>query len=100
MTSDLPLSVGPQAEKEAQESARWYNNESLGLGEAFLEIVEQALDAISENPYQFPRVHRDVRRALLKRFPFGIFFRIRPDRIKVLAIVHLSRDPARWQRRR
>ena len=100
MRSRLPLSVGPQAEHETQRSARWYNNESPGLGEAFLELVQQTLNAVSENPYQFPQVHRDVRRALLKRFPYGVFFRIRPDRIKVLAIVHLSRDPNRWQRRR
>ena len=100
MTSGLPLSVGPQAEQETQRSARWYNNESPGLGVAFLEVVQLTLNAVSENPHQFPIVHRDVRRALLKRFPYGIFFRIRPDRIKVIAIVHLSRDPGRWQRRR
>jgi len=100
MRSRLPLSVGPQAEQETQRSARWYNNESPGLGEAFLDLVQQTLNAVSENPYQFPQVHRDVRRALLKRFPYGIFFRIRPDRIKVLAIVHLSRDPSLWQLRR
>jgi plasmid stabilization system protein ParE len=98
--SHLPLSVGPQAERETQEAARWYNNASAGLGEAFLDIVQQTLDAIVENPLRFPLVHRDIRRALLKRFPYGIFFRVRSDRIKLLAIVHLSRDPSRWQRRR
>jgi len=98
--SRLPLSVGPQAERETQEAARWYDNESAGLGEAFLDVVQQTLEAVVENPFRFPLVHRDTRRALLKRFPYGIFFRIRPDRIKVLAIVHLSRDPSRWQRRR
>lgn len=96
----LPLSVGPQAERETQEAARWYDSQSAGLGEAFLDVVQQTLDAIVENPLRFPLVHRDIRRALLKRFPYGIFFRLRPDRIKVVAIVHLSRDPSRWQRRR
>lgn len=95
----LPLSVNPQAEEEARKAAGWYENESEGLGAAFLELVEQTLTAISENPLRFPLVYRDVRRALLKRFPYGVFFRLQPDRIRVLAILHLSRDTSRWQRR-
>ena len=43
MRSSLPLSVGPQAEKETQRSARWYNNESPGLGEAFLGASSSSL---------------------------------------------------------
>lgn len=95
----LPLSVNPQAEDETQKAARWYENESQGLGVAFLELAEQTLTAISENPLRFPLVYRDVRRALLKRFPYGVFFRVRANQIRVLAIMHLSRDTSRWQRR-
>ena len=95
----LPLSVNPQAEEEARKAARWYENESQGLGVAFLELVEQTLTAISENPLRFPLVCRDIRRALLKRFPYGVFFRVRANRIRILSIMHLSRDSSRWQRR-
>ena len=95
----LPLSVNPQAEEEAQKAARWYEDESQGLGAAFIELTEQALTVISENPLRFPLVYRDVRRALLKRFPYGVFFRVRSNGIRVLAIMHLSRDTSRWQRR-
>jgi toxin ParE1/3/4 len=98
--SALPLSVSPEAEAETLAAARWYEERASGLGAAFLEIVEQSLGAIADNPIRFPLVARDVRRTLLKRFPFGIFFRVRSDRIKILAILHLSRDPARWRRRR
>jgi len=93
------VSIGPQAERETQEAARWYKNESPELGIAFLEVVQQTLQAIGENPLHFPLVYRDTRRALLRRFPYGIFFRIRPEQIKVIAIVHLSRDPNRWRKR-
>jgi plasmid stabilization system protein ParE len=44
-------------------------------------------------------VYRDIRRALLKRFPFGIFFRLRSNRIRIVAVMHLSRDPKRWRQR-
>jgi plasmid stabilization system protein ParE len=96
----LPVSVPPQVEAEAARAAQWYERESLGLGVAFLEVVEATLAAIAENPKRYPLVHRDVRRALLKRFPYGVFFRVRPRAIRVLAIVHLARDPSLWQRRR
>lgn len=96
----LPVSVRPKAEQEAREAAKWYEDRSPGLGTAFLEIVESVLAGISENPFRFPIVHKDVRRALLSRFPYGVFFRIRRDEIRVLAIIHLSRNPDRWQGRR
>ena len=95
----LPLSVNPQAEKEALEAAKWYEARSRGLGAAILEIIEQSLDGIQENPFRFPIAFRDIRKALLKRFPYGIYFRVRPDRIRILAIMHLSRNPERWRRR-
>jgi toxin ParE1/3/4 len=96
----LPLSVGLEAEAEAWQAAGWYERRSPGLGRAFLDLLEETLDDIAAMPRQFPLVYRDVRRALLKRFPFGVFFRLRRDQIRVLAIMHLSRDPKRWQRRR
>jgi len=95
-----PLLVSPQAEREAQRAAQRYERESSGLGVAFLDIVGQTLEAITENPLRFPVVYRDVRRALLKRFPYGIFFRLLPTQIRVTAVMHLARHPSRWQRRR
>jgi hypothetical protein len=96
----LPVAVRPQAEAEAVRAAQRYENESSGLGVVFLELTEKALAAISENPYQYPLVYRDVRRALLTRFPYGVFYRIGPREVRVIAIMHLARDPSRWQRRR
>src|SRR5215207_894401 len=95
----LPVAVRPQAEAEATRAAQWYENESQGLGVAFLEVLEHALATLSENPERYPIVHRDVRRALLKRFPYGVFFRVRPGHIRVIAVIHLARDPLLWQRR-
>jgi len=96
----LPLSVALKAEAEALEAADWYEKRSKGLGRAFLDLVEQTLKDVATRPRQFPQVYRDIRRATLKRFPFGVFFRLRKDRIRVLAVMHLSRNPQRWRRRR
>jgi plasmid stabilization system protein ParE len=96
----LPLSVAQEAEAEALDAAEWYERRSQGLGRAFLELVDQTLQDIAASPLRFPLVYRDIRRAVLNRFPFGIFFRLRDDRIRVLAVMHLSRNPRRWRRRR
>ena len=96
----LPLSVALEAEAEVLEAADWYENRSEGLGRAFLDLVEQTLKDVATRPRQFPQVYRDIRRATLKRFPIGVFFRLRRDRIRILAVMHLSRDPNRWHRRR
>jgi len=93
------LTVSARAEAEIAAAARWYERESAGLGAAFLEVLDQTLQGIEEGPLRFTVVHRDVRRALLKRFPFGVFFRMRPRSIRVIAVVHLARDPERWKRR-
>jgi plasmid stabilization system protein ParE len=92
----LPFSINQKAEEEVREAAHWYEQRSKGLGAAFLEIVEEAIAGIEENPLRFPLIHQDTRRALLKRFPYGVFFRLRSDRIRVLAVMHLSRSPDRW----
>lgn len=97
--NELPLSVRPRAQEEARKAARWYEDHTQGLGAAFLEVLDQTLVKIPENPSRYPAVYRDVRRALLKRFPYGVFFRVKPELIQVIAITHLSRNPAHWQRR-
>jgi len=55
---------------------------------------------MSQNPRQFPVVFKNVRRALLRRFPYSLFFVIETDEtLSVIACFHASRNPARWQRR-
>jgi hypothetical protein len=59
-------------------------------------VIEQ----MRANPRQFPVVHKSIRRALLRRFPYALMFIIEPDEtLTVIACFHGSRDPARWQKR-
>ncbi len=95
------LVVSRKAEAEAGEAARWYEGERAGLGKSFLERIDLSLDDMTENPLRFPLIYRDIRRAMVWRFPYGLYFRIRPGAtIKVVAILHLASDPRRWQTRR
>lgn len=92
------LRIRPKAEAELSEAYTWYAER--GLGEKLMEAVETVLHQIQEQPMTYPIVHRDVRRALVRRFRYAIFYVLEPDVIVVLAVMHQARDPARWQGRR
>lgn len=90
----------PIARQELIEARDWYESKSPGLGQLFLAAVDAVIQRISSNPAQFPAVHKTIRRALLRRFPYALFFVTEPDdSITVIACFHGSRDPAQWQRR-
>jgi hypothetical protein len=72
------LQVRPEAEREAFEAALWYENERRGLGEEFLAALRAAFKRIESSPRQFPSVSQSLRRALLRRFPYGVARRSTP----------------------
>ena len=87
------------AAADVEEAYRWYESQRIGLGEEFFATLRTALDAVVANPEQFPIVHRNTRRALVRRFPYGLFFRIVDDQAVIVACMHARRDPQRWQSR-
>jgi plasmid stabilization system protein ParE len=88
-----------EAEDDIYEAAAWYESQRLRLGHDFLDAIEASFARISENPLQFPVLYRGTRRALLSRFPFGVFFRVESENVVVLAVMHASRNPVRWRER-
>lgn len=86
-----------EAERDLAEAYRWYNEKVPGLGSDFLAVVERALESIKENSSRFPVIYRNVRRALMRRFPYGIFFIVEGDVIVVLSVMHTARDPGKWR---
>ena len=89
----------PAAQIEAGEAQDWYEAESDGLGVAFRAELDHAVLRLAANPLQFPIVLADIRRVLLRRFPYALFFRIVDDAVFVMACFHSSRDPTNWQQR-
>jgi plasmid stabilization system protein ParE len=84
---------------DLRETFNWYQHQQLGLGVEFMEAVDQKLAKIESNPLQFPVVCNVTRRAILKRFPYGIFYIPSSSLISVLAVLHHARAPVRWQGR-
>lgn len=65
-----------EADRDLAAAASWYERQREGLGHEFLDEALSAFQLISEQPLTYPVVHRSTRRALMTRFPFGIFFRV------------------------
>ena len=89
----------PAARLEAVEAQDWYEREAPGLGARFRAELDRQVERILANPFQFPVMLADIRRAHLRRFPYGLYFRPLDDAIYVIACFHSSRDPAIWQSR-
>ncbi len=96
----MRLVLRQQAKDDLRESFEWYEGRQPGLGESFRASVETALSSILAYPRMYPRVDPSVRRAATGKFPFGIFYRIDSDTIRVIAILHNSRNPLHWKRRK
>lgn len=65
--------VRPAAAADIDEAFLWYEGQRPGLGDEFLAAAQSAIDAVSANPLRFPVIRRDTRRALLRRFPYGLY---------------------------
>ena len=94
-----PVVFRPAAAAEVEEAFDWYEAHRPGLGEGFRSAVREKLELIAVNPELYQVVHRDTRRALLKRFPYGLFYREFPNVIVIVACMHVRRSPRRWRSR-
>ena len=94
-----PLVVLPEAEADLADAYTWYEERLPGLGSAFLLSVEAVIHSISRNPQLYSLVHKNVRRALVRRFPYAVFYIVEESHIAVLAIFHAKRHPATWRKR-
>ncbi len=101
----MSLIVHADAQQEADSAAAYYDNARPGLGRAFLEAVDQAVQLAAQVPKAFSPVivsgdPRDIRKKLVQRFPYTVFYEVRATDIVVLAVSHQSRRPLYWVHRR
>jgi toxin ParE1/3/4 len=87
------------ARAELIEAQDWYEGEARGLGRRFRQAIDVLAERMSTAPRQFPIVFKNVRRALLRRFPHSLFFVVEGETVLVIACFHASRAPLRWQTR-
>ena len=90
----------PLADLDVEAAFQWHEDERVGLGPEFLDELRAAYNRIAAGPLKYQELRNGIRRALLRRFPYAIYFAIEGEFVVVLAVLHASRDPAEWQRRR
>ncbi len=95
----LPLVVSPEATAEVEEAVEWYEKRSAGLGTEFARVVRATFAVIERTPQQFPVAAPEIRRAVLRRFPYAVYFAVAADHVTVLAVFHHRRHPAQWRSR-
>lgn len=91
--------IEPEAELDLEEAYLWYEENRQGLGAEFLSAIDYSLSLIRANPLAYPIVYEEVRRALVRKFSYGIFDLIKDESIVVIACFHNRRNPQLWQSR-
>jgi plasmid stabilization system protein ParE len=94
-----PVILDPEARAEFDNSYDWYEQQQVGLGEQFADQVQLVFDRIGANPRMHAIVLGSVRKAVVRRFPFCVYYREESACVRVIAVFHTSRDPDEWQRR-
>lgn len=95
----MNVRLTPEAEADVTEAYAWYRERRAGLGEDFLNSFETVLGVLHRHPEAYPEVHRNVRRALMQRFPYCVFYIPEAQGPLVLGCFHARRDPTAWRRR-
>ena len=95
----LPVRLLPEAKAEFDAAADWYEQQRRGLGARFIAEIRAVLQRIAANPKLHSTVYKDVRKAVVTRFPYVVLYREEPGFILVIAVFHAARDPNVWKSR-
>ena len=95
----MSIVLRPEAEADLHEARDWYEAQRPGLGGDFIEEVDAVFQRLAAAPQRFPKLHGDLRRALVRRFPYAVYFLSNKTQITIVAVLHQRRDPAVWLKR-
>src|SRR5262245_39794552 len=93
------LIPAPESEQDMPTAYGWYGRQRAGLGEEFLSCVDACIQRMLRNPESCRVVHEDYRRALVRRFPYAVFYEYADGVVTVSGVFHTSRDPEKWRQR-
>lgn len=89
----------PRARRDLEVAAAWYEDRREALGGEFIDEFPLCVDRIESNPESYPLVDADVRRALLHRFPYAIYYSFEPEHVQLLGLLHCNQHPDSWRSR-
>ena len=89
----------PEAQDEFILAAQFYESQTEGLGLDFTLAVQRTYERLLEFPVIGRPFGRRLRRLLVPKFPYALLYRVEPQRIYIVAVMHLHRRPGYWQSR-
>jgi plasmid stabilization system protein ParE len=93
------LKVRKEAEQDISLIFEYYEEIRIGLGHDFLLCIEEVFAKIERNPLNYRKTYKELRRVIIRRFPYRVFFFIRASKVVVTAVFHAQKDPESWQNR-
>jgi plasmid stabilization system protein ParE len=93
------LIIAPEAEQDLADAYDWYEARRAGLGEEFLSCVDACIQGICRMPEIYAVVHDNYRRALVRRFPYAVFYEYADETVTVYCVFHAAQDPQKWRQR-
>lgn len=93
------VEVHPLAADESEAAERWYRERNETASTRFRRELDRAVDLISERPEAGSPYLSSTRRVLLRRFPFFVVYRVRGERVQIVAVAHARRRPGYWRER-
>ena len=93
------LFIRKEAEADIAETFQYYESCRENLGSDFILCIDESFSRIVKNPRQYKTIYKNIPRALVRRFPYGIYYVLMNKQIIVLAVLHARKNPKHWQAR-
>src|SRR5215212_6245025 len=97
MSAELVLAT--EAELDISGAYDWYEQRRVGLGEEFLSCVDACVQQVCRSPELYPKIQEEYRRALVRRFPYAIFYEYSRKTVTIYSVFHTSQNPNKWRER-
>ena len=93
------IEITAEAEQEISEAVQWYAAKDRQTAEVFKTIVFESIGIISHSPLSWAQVSDDgIRRFVLPRYPYKLFFTVMVNTVRILAVAHNRRTPDYWRK--
>jgi plasmid stabilization system protein ParE len=93
------LIFAPDVVADLSDAYDWYETQRIGLGDDFLQRIDACVQGVLRQPEMYGIIHKGYRRALVRRFPYAIFYEYENNTVTVYGVFHTSVDPEKWRRR-
>lgn len=95
----MKLRFHPAAALELEEAIFYYEQRQIGLGKQLNQEIKSTVQLIKAHPQAWTIIGNNIRRTLVRRFPYGVLYSLGKDEICILALMHLNREPNYWKNR-